>query len=89
MQENSETTEKKLLLTRITDTIINKLDDFFKLQIEKKIIKNLNSKAIALMCYSIIFHSLILWQIYEDSSEIGPDYYADEFLDILVHGIEA
>lgn len=89
MQENTDAPEKKLLLTRITDTIINKLDDFFKIQIEKNIIKNINSRAISLMCYSIIFHSLILWQIYEDNSDVGPDYYADDFLDILVHGIEA
>lgn len=66
------------------------MDEFFQIQIDKKIIKNLNSKAIALMCYSIMFHSLILWQIYDNNDkDMGPDYYADDFLDILFNGIKA
>ena len=47
-----------------------------------------NSKAVTLMCYSLIFQSLILWQIYEKHTEIEPDYYADEFIDILFNGIK-
>ena len=57
-------TDKKLLISHITDTIINKIEEFFKLQLEKGIIKNVNSKAISVMCFSIRFQSTILWHIY-------------------------
>ncbi|ADC45994.1 transcriptional regulator TetR family [Methanobrevibacter ruminantium M1] len=87
MQEVKNDDDKKLLITTITDTIINKLDEFFKLQLEKGTIKDLNSKAVSLMCFSIIFQSLILWQIYNDG-DLAADYYADEFLDIIFNGIK-
>ena len=87
MQEVKNDDDKKLLITTITDTIINKLDDFFKLQLKKGTIKDLNSKAVALMCFSIIFQSLILWQIYNDG-ELAADYYAEDFLDIIFNGIK-
>ena len=64
MRENINLSEKTMLISMITDTIINKLDEFFKLQIQKKIIKNINSRAISIMCFSLIFQSLVLWQIY-------------------------
>lgn len=89
LQENTEIPEKKLLMTRITDTIINKLDEFFQMQIQKKVVKNINSKAIALMCYSIIFHSVILWQIYEKDDEEETNTFAEEYLNILFNGIKA
>ena len=87
MQEVKNDDDKKLLITTITDTIINKLDEFFKLQLEKGTIKDLNSKAVSLMCFSIIFQSLILWQIYNDG-DLAADYYADDFLDIIFNGIK-
>lgn len=88
LQENTDVPEKTLQMSKITDTVLNKLDEFFKLQIENGVIKNINSKAVTLMCYSLIFQSLILWQIYEKHTEIEPDYYADEFIDILFNGIK-
>ena len=36
-----------------------------------------------------MFHSLILLQIYDNTIEEDPDYYADDFLDILFNGIKA
>ena len=47
MQEIKGETDKKLLISHITDTIINKMGEFFKLQLEKVVIKNVNSKAIS------------------------------------------
>ena len=67
MQEINGESDKKLLISRITDTIINKMEEFFKLQLEKGEIKNVNSKAISVMCFSIIFQSTILWQIYRNN----------------------
>lgn len=88
MQEIEDVPDKKLLISHVTDTILNKLEEFFKLQLEKDIIKDVNPKAISILCFSLIFQSLILWQIYGTSHKIDPDYYADDFLDIIFNGIK-
>ena len=88
MQEIKGTSDKKLLISQITATIINKMEEFFKLQLEKGTIKNVNSKALSLMCFSIIFQSTILWQIYGNNADIDSDYFADDYLDIIFNGIK-
>lgn len=88
MQEITGETDKKLLISHITDTIINKMEEFFKLQLEKGVIKNVNSKAISVMCFSIIFQSTILWQIYGNNADIDSDIFADDYLDIIFNGIK-
>lgn len=88
MQEITGETDKKLLISHITDTIINKIEEFFKLQLEKGVIKNVNSKAISVMCFSIIFQSTILWQIYGNNADIESDIFADDYLDIIFNGIK-
>ena len=88
MQEIKVESDKKLLISHITDTIINKMEEFFKLQLKKGMIKNVNSKAISLMCFSIIFQSTILWQIYGNSADIDSDIFADDYLDIIFNGIK-
>ena len=88
MQEIKGETDKKLLISHITDTIINKMEEFFKLQLEKVVIKNVNSKAISVMCFSIIFQSTILWQIYGNNADIDSDIFADDYLDIIFNGIK-
>ena len=85
MQEVRDGSDKKLLISQITDTILNKLNEFFELQLEKGIIKDVNSKALSIVCLSVIFQSLILWQISGRTTE--SDYYADDFLNILFNGI--
>ena len=88
MQEINGESDKKLLISRITDTIINKMEEFFKLQLEKGEIKNVNSKAISVMCFSIIFQSTILWQIYGNNENMDSDIFADDYLDIIFNGIK-
>ena len=88
MQEITGETDEKLLIPHITDTIINKMEEFFKLQLEKSVIKNVNSKAISVMCFSIIFQSTILWQIYGNNADIDSDIFADDYLDIIFNGIK-
>ena len=88
MQEIKGSSDKRLLMSQITDSIINKLEEFFLLQLEKGVIKNVNPKAISLMCFSIIFQSLILLQIYGNTDDIEADQFADEYLDILFNGIK-
>ena len=88
MQEIKGPSDRKLLMSQITDSIINKLEEFFLLQLEKGVIKNVNPKAISLMCFSIIFQSLILLQIYGNTADIESDQFADDYLDIIFNGIK-
>ena len=88
MQEIKGSSDRKLLMSQITDAIINKLEEFFLLQLEKGVIKNVNPKAISLMCFSIIFQSLILLQIYGNTTDIESDQFADDYLDIIFNGIK-
>ena len=87
LQEVKETPNRKLLISQITDTILGKLEAFFELQLEKSVIKAITPKALAVMCFSIIFQSLILWQIY-GNVEIEPDLFAEDILNIIFNGIK-
>lgn len=87
VRETRDVPDKKLLISRITDAILKKLIEFFNLQLDKGLIKDVDPKPISIICYSIIFESLFLWQIYENHAEREPDFYADQFFKILFNGI--
>lgn len=88
MQEVQDTPDRKLLMSQITDAILFKLEDFFKLKKEKGVIKDLNPMAVAILCYSIIFQSVILWQIYGNTEEFeSDDSVSEDILEMIYHGI--
>jgi hypothetical protein len=88
MQEVSNAPDKKLLMSQIFDAILDKLIEFFKLQLEKGVIKDINPEAVAVLSFSMIFQSSMLFQIYGDTNGIdAPDIYADDFLEILFNGV--
>lgn len=87
MEEVRNISEDKLLISEITDVIINRLEEFFKLQIEKGKIKNINTKSIAVMCYGSLFQSVILWKIYGKSLSFETNNYIDDLLEIFLEGI--
>ncbi len=89
MEEVRDIPEKKLLISRITTTVIDKLEEFFKSQIEKGNIRDVNSRVLAGMCFSITFQSIILWKIYNKEPSVETDQYAESFMDILYNGIKA
>ena len=89
MEEVRDIPEKKQLISRITTTVITKLEEFFKSQIEKGNIRDVDSLVLATMCFSITFQSIILWKIYDRNPSVEADRYADNFLDILYNGIKA
>lgn len=88
MEEVRDIPEKKLLISRITTTVIDKLEEFFKSQIEKGKIRAIDTKVLAGMCFSITFQSIILWKIYNKEPSVETDQYANNFLDILYNGIK-
>lgn len=89
MEEVRDIPEKKQLISRITTTVIDKLDKFFQVQIEKGKIRPIDSRVLAMMCFGITFQSIILWKIYDKSPSVETSQYANDFLDILYNGIIA
>ncbi|MCR5026928.1 MAG: TetR/AcrR family transcriptional regulator [Methanobrevibacter sp.] len=87
MEEVRENPENQLLISEITDVILNKLEEFFKLKIEKGIIRKVNPKSLAIMCFGILFHSVILWKIYNKDLDFKTNYYADDLINIMFEGI--
>ncbi len=88
MEEVRDIPERKQLISRITNTIIDKLEEFFILQIEKENIRPVDSRVLAVMCFSITFQSIILWKVYDKQPSVETEHYANNFLDILYHGIK-
>ncbi|WP_407415090.1 TetR/AcrR family transcriptional regulator [Methanobrevibacter sp.] len=80
--------EKKLLISDITQTILNKLEEFFKLQIEKGNIREVNARVLGITCFSVTFQSIILNRLYNENNEVDAKKYSDAFMDILYNGIK-
>ena len=87
MEEVRQNPEKRILISDITDVVLNKLEDFFKLKMEKGIIRKLNPKSLAIMCFGILFQSVILWKIYNHDLEFETNFYADDLINIMFEGI--
>lgn len=80
--------DKKLLIAQITNTILDKFEEFFTLQIEEGRIRKVNPRVLGTLCYSITFQSLVLWKIYSENIELDGIDYSTEFLDIIYNGIK-
>lgn len=87
MEEVRQNPEKRILISDITDVVLNKLEEFFKLKMEKGIIRKLNPKSLAIMCFGMLFQSVILWKIYNHDLEFETNFYADDLLNIMFEGI--
>ena len=88
MEEVRDVPERKQLISRITGTVIDKLEEFFKSQIEKGNIRFVDSRVLAGMCFSITFQSIVLWNVYDMEPSVETNQYAQNFLDILYNGIK-
>ena len=89
LEEVRDTPERKQLISRITGVIMGKLEEFFQSQIEKGKIRDVNTRVLAGMCFSITFQSAIFWKIYDIQPNVETKQYSENFLDILYNGIKA
>ena len=89
MEEVRDTPGRKQLISRISATVIDKLEEFFKFQIEKGEIRSVDARVLAGMSFSITFQSVILWNVYDLEANVETNLYAKNFLDILYNGIKA
>lgn len=85
---NSED-DKNQLISIMTDAVLGKLWKFFSTKIERKELRQVDANVLAVICYDIIFHSIILWRIYDRVPTQEMEQYADKFYDILFNGIKA
>ena len=88
MEEVREVPEKSLLISQVTDVMLDKLEEFFELQIFKGKIRQINARSLAVMCYGILFQSVVLWKIYNKDLGFESNPYADDMLDMLFNGIK-
>ena len=87
LREIGNLTEKKQMLSKITSEIIKQMDEYFKIQIEKGKIRSVDSKALTIMCFSTLFQSYMLGQLYTPNTNNINTKYGENFLDILYNGI--
>ena len=59
MEEVRDIPEKKLLISVITYTMLDKLEEFFKLQIEKGTIRDVDARVLGITCFSVTFQSIV------------------------------
>ena len=88
MEEVRADPEKKILISNITDVVLNKLEEFFKIKMEKGIIREVNPKSLAIMCFGMLFQSVLLWKVYNHDLDFETNYYADDLIDLMYEGIK-
>lgn len=88
MQDINDISGKKLLITQIIDSILNKIDAFYTMHIEKGTIREVNAKSLGLMCFSMTFQSIVLWKVYNATPDEKTQNLVDGFYDILYNGIK-
>ena len=87
MEEVRESSDNKSLMLEVSLFIIERLEEFFKIQIEKGVVKDMNIRSLAVMCYNSIFQSVILWKIYSIDVGFDTNRYVDNLLNMLLEGI--
>ena len=74
-------------MLKVSLFIIERLEEFFKIQIEKGVVKDMDIRSLAVMCYNSIFQSVILWKIYSIDVGFDTNRYVDNLLNMLLEGI--
>ena len=87
MDEFRENDDNKSIIFQVTNFILDKLEEFFKLQIEKGVVKDIETKSIAIMCYNSLYQSVVLWKIYDLDFSFETTHYVDNILKMFLDGI--
>jgi AcrR family transcriptional regulator len=75
------------VLPKISKMIIDHLANYFKKQIDKGLIRNINHKIAALNIFSIVFQIDIVWKIYDQKQPVEDECIMENFLEIFLNGI--
>lgn len=89
LREVKDEEDKKLLISHMTRTTLNKFQSFFDLQIEKGNIRKVDTRVLGTMCFSLIFQSVVIQKTYGNEIDMSDrESYSDGFWDILLNGIK-
>ena len=87
MEEVRGVSERRVLISEVTDVILDRLDEFFEFQKNKGKIRDIDTRSLSVMCSSVLFQSVILWKVYDKSLGFEENHYADDILDVVFNGI--
>ena len=88
LEEFGEISEKRHLISLINETIIENIEAYFKLQIEKGTIREVDSRVLAVICYGVAFQSMVLLRVNAPVSEEDKNKFGKNYIDILFNGIK-
>lgn len=88
MEEVGEISDKKHLISQITDAILDKFEAYFKLQIEKGTIRDVDARVLGTLCYSMTFQSIVLLRVYNHVTDVEKENFGKNYIDILFNGIK-
>lgn len=77
------------VLPKISKIVLDNLSNYFKNQIDKGVMRNIDPDVAALNIFSIIFQMNIMWKIYGQSPPVEDERCMENFLDIFMKGILA
>lgn len=80
--------DRKLLISQITETILQKIAEFYTLQIEKGKIRDIDVRVLSIMSLSITFQSVVLWRVYDKTPSLETEQFSENLLDIIYNGIK-
>ena len=88
LEEVGEISEKKHLISLINETILENFEAYFKLQIEKGTIRDVDPRVLGVMCYAMTFQSMVLLRVNATISEEEKQKFGRNYIDILYNGIK-
>lgn len=75
------------VLPKISKIVLDNLSNYFKNQIDKGVMRNIDPDVAALNIFSIVFQMNVMWKIYGQNPPVEDERCMENFLDIFMKGI--
>lgn len=75
------------VLPKISKIVLDNLSNYFKNQIDKGFMRNIDPDVAALNIFSIVFQMNVMWKIYGQNPPVEDERCMENFLDIFMKGI--
>lgn len=87
MEEVRGVSFENKVLPKISKMVLDNLTGYFKYQIAKGTIRNIDPEVAALNFFSIVFQMNMMWKIYGQNPLVEDERCLENFLDIFMNGI--
>lgn len=87
MEEVRDIPLEDRVIPQISKMILDNLTSYFRKQIKKGTIRDIDPEVAALSIFSIVFQMNIMWKIYGQAPPVEEERYMENFLDIFMEGI--